>query len=367
MHVLDTHFRERWDDPNSPDEDHPIAWIHDKLHHTRLHADPLPPQLPAPPEAGPHFVQTLRTYPAIRPPYNFAPEGRAVGGARLHEGDQAGPSADLPRGPVHVVGRRGPAVRRGPDRPPASCTWSSWCRASPTRKAPSRSGRNCRPLAGARDVSQAPVRDGCTSSTSRTTPATRSTCTRRCASSTTRGPASGSDNFNRRSWTHDSELSSAVLDTTRDPREPLDPGGERRGRPDLRPGPAPGCWPASTSISRTTAREDDDILDPARFVASLNAGADGAGRLARGRTAGPPAPRTAAAAPRRSGCRSSRGCGRRRSTGCSTIPTDGRCGCGSPRSSEPAPARPPGVSSAATWPGACIDGADGVGSLRGRS
>ena len=35
----------------------------------------------------------------------------------------------------------------------------------------------------------------------------------------------GSDNFNRRSWTHDSELSSACLDETRDDREPLDPAG----------------------------------------------------------------------------------------------------------------------------------------------
>ena len=75
VHALDTVFRERWDDPNSPDEDHPIAWIHDKLHHTRLHADPLPDQLPPPPECGPHFVQSLRTYPAIRPPYFFAPDG----------------------------------------------------------------------------------------------------------------------------------------------------------------------------------------------------------------------------------------------------------------------------------------------------
>lgn len=35
----------------------------------------------------------------------------------------------------------------------------------------------------------------------------------------------GSDNFNRRSWTHDSELTAAVLDEGRDEREPRDPAG----------------------------------------------------------------------------------------------------------------------------------------------
>jgi phosphatidylserine/phosphatidylglycerophosphate/cardiolipin synthase-like enzyme len=35
----------------------------------------------------------------------------------------------------------------------------------------------------------------------------------------------GSDNFNRRSWSHDSEIACAVVDEARDSREPVDPAG----------------------------------------------------------------------------------------------------------------------------------------------
>jgi phosphatidylserine/phosphatidylglycerophosphate/cardiolipin synthase-like enzyme len=82
----------------------------------------------------------------------------------------------------------------------------------------------------------------------------------------------GSDNFNRRSWTHDSELSNAVLDTARDPREPKDPGGMGDGarafarnlRLEL----------AREHLERAPdGTEDDDLLDPSRFVAALEASA----------------------------------------------------------------------------------------------
>jgi phosphatidylserine/phosphatidylglycerophosphate/cardiolipin synthase-like enzyme len=79
----------------------------------------------------------------------------------------------------------------------------------------------------------------------------------------------GSDNFNRRSWTHDSELSNGVLDTTRDPREPQDPAGTGEGARVF-----------ARDLRLTLAREhldladdgseDDAVLDTAGFIDALN-------------------------------------------------------------------------------------------------
>ena len=99
------------------------------------------------------------------------------------------------------------------------------------------------------------------------------------------------------SWTHDSELSCAVLDETRDGREPADPAGlgdgARRFARDLR-----------LALMREhldlagDGSEDDELLDPARS-SRAEGGLRRPGRVARGRAAGPAASGPTAGAPDR--------------------------------------------------------------------
>jgi phosphatidylserine/phosphatidylglycerophosphate/cardiolipin synthase-like enzyme len=72
---LDLTFRERWNDPAPLDTLSPIAWIQDKLRGADLTPGELPPQPPDPPACGPHAVQVLRTYPDAHFEYDFAPRG----------------------------------------------------------------------------------------------------------------------------------------------------------------------------------------------------------------------------------------------------------------------------------------------------
>lgn len=73
--ALDTTFRERWTDPTPLDMLSPIAWIRDKLRGADLDPGPLPDQPPDPPPCGPHAIQVLRTYPDAHFAYPFAPHG----------------------------------------------------------------------------------------------------------------------------------------------------------------------------------------------------------------------------------------------------------------------------------------------------
>lgn len=78
VHDVETVFRERWEDP-APLSRAPWRRAADRFRGLDLTPDPLPDQWPPPPVAGPHRVQLLRTYPDLRlgRDYPFA-----VGGER---------------------------------------------------------------------------------------------------------------------------------------------------------------------------------------------------------------------------------------------------------------------------------------------
>jgi phosphatidylserine/phosphatidylglycerophosphate/cardiolipin synthase-like enzyme len=266
--VLDTVFRERWDDPTDPDVDHPVAWLKDRLGPGHVTGDPLPPQLPTPPACGPHVVQTLRTYPAIRPPYDFAPRGeRSVArgytkairrASRLvYLEDQymwsadvarlfARALADQPR--LHLV----VVVPRVPDqegaiseRPQYVGRWQAieMCR---------RAGHDRVHVFDVENHAGTPVY----------------VHAKVCVVDDI-WMSVGSDNFNRRSWTHDSELSSAVLDTTRDDRQPRDPTGTGDGARRLPRELRLALGREHLDLDAGGA-DDELLLDPDRFVATLD-------------------------------------------------------------------------------------------------
>jgi phosphatidylserine/phosphatidylglycerophosphate/cardiolipin synthase-like enzyme len=65
VYDVETVFRERWEDP-TPLSRSPIRKASDLWRHDDTSPDGLPDQRPPPPEAGRHTVQLLRTYPYLR-------------------------------------------------------------------------------------------------------------------------------------------------------------------------------------------------------------------------------------------------------------------------------------------------------------
>jgi phosphatidylserine/phosphatidylglycerophosphate/cardiolipin synthase-like enzyme len=270
--VLDTVFRERWDDPNNADTDHPFAWVRDKLRHARLTGDPLPDQLPAPDPCGPHVVQTLRTYPAIRPPYRFAPQGersvargysKAIKRARrlIYLEDQYMWSADVAKLFADALAENPElqlvvVVPRVPDQEGAFAERPQYIGRWQAIQACERAGRGRVHVYDVENHAGTPVY----------------VHSKVCVVDDT-WMSVGSDNFNRRSWTHDSELSSTVLDSTLDEREPRDPGGRGDGARvvprDLR------LRLAREHLDRAAdGSEDADLLDADAFVDALQRSAD---------------------------------------------------------------------------------------------
>jgi phosphatidylserine/phosphatidylglycerophosphate/cardiolipin synthase-like enzyme len=261
--ALDLCFRERWTDPVPLDQHGPISTTIDRLKHADQHADQLPPQPPDPEPCGTLNVQVLRTYPAMRPPYGFAPQGertvargytKAIRKARrlIYIEDQylwsnevaelfAKALKDTPE--LHLVA----VVPRHPDVDgrfalPPNEIGREQAIALCKRAAPDRVHVfDLENHAGTPVYVHAKV----------------------CVIDDV-WCSVGSDNFNRRSWTHDSELSCAILDETRDERAP-NGWKPRRFARDLR-----------LELVREHLDRDDDraLIDPLDVVREMTTTAD---------------------------------------------------------------------------------------------
>lgn len=251
-------FAERWNDPHPLDRRTPYRMLLQRLARMPRHPKPLPDAAPPPPHAGPHAVQLLRTYGVKHPPFPFAPTGersvaraytKAFARARslIYIEDQYLWSTEVARGIAEAL-QRNPeltvivVVPRYPDSD------------GPLAGPPSRIGQ-IRALRMLRRV--APDRVGVFDLENEAgTPIyihakicivddTWLTC--------------GSDNFNRRSWTTDSELTCAVVDTSA--------GAQSSG---LARGLRLQLWSEHLGLKQ----EDSRILEPSAGLELWNASAD---------------------------------------------------------------------------------------------
>ena len=276
VHDLEHTFRERWYGSSVIDVPSPIRQLYDRAYHaSAMTGEPLPEPLPEDPTPrGSQAVQVLRTYPARLRRYPFAPLGersiahsyrRAVARARrlIYLEDQylwskdvavvlAAALRDNPG--LHVVA----VVPRYSDR-------EGRLAETPTYVGRQDAVRICRAAGGERfAVYDLENRAG------------RAVYVHaKVAVVDDVWAVIGSDNLNRRSWTHDSELSIAVLDAAHDPRRPQDPAGlgdgARRFARDLRL----RLW------AEHLDREDDDVGDLVDPVEAFTAFASAADTLQR--------------------------------------------------------------------------------------
>lgn len=215
VHDVETVFRERWEDPN-PLTRHPGYRLRDKIRGMDTTPDPLPAQAPPPPPVAgaTHAVQLLRTYPHLGfgRAYRFAPKGersvargysKAIENASsliyiedqyLWSGDVAESFVEeLKNSPgLHVIA----VVPHFPDQDSA-----------PSR-IPQELGRH---RALSKIIAAAPDRValyGIENHEGTPVYVHAKVCV-----IDDQWPVIGSDNFNRRSWTHDSELSAVVMDS----------------------------------------------------------------------------------------------------------------------------------------------------------
>jgi hypothetical protein len=230
VHDLEHTFRERWYGSSVLDVPSPFRMLYDRVYHAgAMTGRPLPE--PTPDDGrhvGDHAVQVLRTYPARLRRYPFAPLGeRSIASAYRRAFAQAKRLVYLEDQylwslPVaRVIGR---SLRENPRLHVVVLVPRYSDHSGPVKTPPAHLGRQealrlCAQAGGERfAVYDLENEEG--------TPVY--VHAKVCVIDDVWAMV-GSDNLNRRSWTHDSELSIAVLGGTPDTREPLDPGGQGDG------------------------------------------------------------------------------------------------------------------------------------------
>ena len=206
---VDEVFRQRWTDP-TPLARNPFARLHDLIAGGDEQPGPLPPQPPAPEPCGTHTVQLLRTYPPRG--YPFAPKGersvargyqKVLRRARhlIYLEDQYLWSADVAESFARALVDR-PELRMIAVVPPHPDLGGAGALAQNFGRA--RALARLRAAGGDRFAVY---------SLENHTGTPIYVHAKVCVIDDTWATI-GSDNFNRRSWTHDSELSCAVLDAS---------------------------------------------------------------------------------------------------------------------------------------------------------
>ena len=206
---LEATFRERWADP-TPLSHNPFRWSRSRIDHDDLHGGALPPQSSDPGRCGSQVVQVLRTYPYRHWRYPFARDGersiaraygKAVARARtlIYVEDQYLWSTEVAEVFAHAL-RGEPRLRMVAVIPLHPDTEGSTARAEAVGR--SRALRLLTDAGGDRvGVYGIENHAGCPVYVHAKACIIDDAWT--CV---------GSDNFNMRSWTHDSELGCAVVD-----------------------------------------------------------------------------------------------------------------------------------------------------------
>ena len=216
---VETVFRERWEDPGSLSRN-PIDLLSELIRHDDRTAGRLPERLPDPSVTGRKTVQLLRTYPKRRHGYPFAPDGersvaraynRAISRAHrlIYVEDQyfwstgiiscfaQALSADQN---LHLIA----VIPHFPDQDGRFSQPPNLVGRQQAVNEVRAAGGDRVAIYGIENHAGTPVY----------------VHAKVCVVDDVWASV-GSDNVNRRSWTHDSELSCAVIDRDRDTREPM--------------------------------------------------------------------------------------------------------------------------------------------------